>query len=115
MLWNYPAEARRLGLWFGLPAFVVALASTFRGRLRITLHGDRLTVFTGMGGVGWKSTHHWSGFRMVYEERSCSNTFLTLKGEHNVYFGSLLSEPRRHFVLQALRAMLAERSAPDAG
>ncbi|HEY1204844.1 MAG: hypothetical protein ABSH46_15690 [Bryobacteraceae bacterium] len=109
-----PAEARSLAVAFWLPVLVVLSVATFRGRLRITMHRERLTVFAGMCGVGWRSTHRWSSFRTIYEEKSRSNSFLTLKGEHDVYFGSLLSERRRHFVLQALRAMLAERSAADA-
>ena len=108
------ADARMVALAAFLLGFIALSAAAFRGRLRITLHGDRLTLFAEVCGVGWKSTHRWSSFQTVYEERSRSNRFLTLKGEHDVYFGSLLSERRRHFVLQALRAMLAERSAADA-
>jgi hypothetical protein len=107
-------DARMVALAVWLPVFVALSAAAFRGRLRITLHRDRLTLFTAVCGVGWKSTHRWSSFRTIYEERSRAKRFLTLKGEHAIYFGSLLSERRRHFVLQALRAMLAERSAADA-
>ncbi len=109
-----PADSRMVAWAVFLLGFVALSAAAFRGRLRITLHGDRLTLFAAMCGVGWKSTHRWSSFQTVYEERSRSNRFLTLKGEHDIYFGSLLSERRRHFVLQALRAMLAERPAADA-
>ena len=109
------ADARMVALAVFLLGFVALSAAAFRGRLRITLHGDRLTLFAAVCGVGWKSMHRWSSFRTIYEERSRSNRFLTLKGEHDIYFGSVLSERRRHFVLQALRAMLAERSAADAG
>ena len=108
------AESRMLGLAVWLPMFVALSAAAFRGRLRITMHRDRLTLFAAVCGVGWKSTHRWSSFRTIYEEQSRANSFLTLKGEHDIYFGSLLSERRRRFVLQALRAMLAERSAADA-
>jgi hypothetical protein len=107
------AEARMVAWAVFLLGFVALSAAAFRGRLRITLHGDRLTLFTDMCGVGWKSAHRWSSFRTIYEERSRANHFLTLKGEHAIYFGSLLSERGRQFVLQALRAMLAERSAAD--
>lgn len=108
------ADSRMLGLAVWLPVFVALSAAAFRGRLRITLHRDRLTLFTAVCGVGWKSAHRWSSFRTIYEQQSRANSFLTLKGEHDIYFGSLLSERRRHFVLQAMRAMLAERSAAGA-
>ena len=107
------ASSGRFRFWLTLVlALSATAAAAFRGRLRITLEGDRLTIFAGVLGVGWKSTHHWSSFRTVYEEQlsRSRSPFLTLKGEREVSFGSLLSERRLRFVLQALRAMLAERS-----
>jgi len=74
-----PADARKLVLAVWLPVFVALSAASLRGRLRITLHSDTLTLFADVCGVGWKSTHRWSSFRTIYEERSRSDRFLALK------------------------------------
>ena len=84
------------------------------GQLRVTRHGDRLTLFWGLGPLGLTSTYQWSSFRKVYEEKQYDrDTILVLDGEFRVTFGSLLSQRQRDFLLQALRAMLAE--TPVAG
>ncbi|MGC9971714.1 MAG: hypothetical protein ABSE56_14120 [Bryobacteraceae bacterium] len=89
------------------------------GQLRITRHGDRLTVFTGVGTVGWTSEYRWSSFETVYEEDRSSpegrdTRIIVLDGERRVTFGGILTDERRDFVLHALRAMLAEKQATAA-
>jgi len=88
---------------------VVGSLHLLLGQLRITRHGDRLTVFCGLGPMGFTSGYPWSSFRKVYEQATYNNgPILVLDGEFRVTFGSLLSLSQRDFLLQALRAMLAE-------
>jgi hypothetical protein len=104
-----------------LAAAVAALCLVpIAGQLRITRHGECLTVFKGVGTVGWTSEYRWSSFRTVYEELQGSggrmgyDRVVVLDGERRVTFGSLLADKRRDFVLQALRAMLAEKQGTAA-
>jgi len=103
---------------FGLPFligtfFLVGMCvMNVAGRVELALNGDNLSVFIGVGPVGWKRTYLWSEFSSVREGFG-SNTYnwnrqpgIVLEGKRRLAFGSMLSEQRRYFVLSVLRKML---------
>jgi hypothetical protein len=108
---------------FGLPFLIgsVFLISyclmTVAGEVEVRRQGDRLTVFTGFGPLGWTRTYAWSDFTSVREDNR-SNGFnwnrrgalLVMDGKRRVAFGTMLSEERRYFLLSALRQMLRTNS-----
>lgn len=106
---------------FGLPFligtfFLIGMcAMTVAGKVELSQTEDRLSVFTGIGMVGWSRTYAWSDFSTVREDASrgfnrnrMGQTAIVLEGKRRLAFGSLLSENRRYFVLSALRKMLRD-------
>ena len=112
----------RLSL-FGLPfligsCFLVALcAMSVAGEVAITQDGDRLSIFTGVGWVGWTRNYAWPDFSSAREgfEPNTNNRTRTivLEGKRRTTFGSMLSEERRYFLLAALQAMLRNANRPQ--
>lgn len=107
--------------FFGLPFLVGSLflvglcAMTLLGKVSVTKTGDRLWVFTGVGGLGWTRQFSWSDFYTAREDLARSSyqmswsglgRTLALEGKRKITFGSMWSENRRFFVLAALREML---------
>jgi len=95
--------------------FLVAVcAMQVAGRITVTRNGDRLSIFSGVGSIGWTWNYRWSEFSSVREDyvgaesadESQHGSVLALEGKRRVRFGSKLSGPRRRYVLEVLRAML---------
>jgi hypothetical protein len=87
------------------------------GTVVVTLNSGRLSIFTGVGPVGWTRSFSWSEFKAVREDlngggfnwkRRVRSIFP--EGSRRVGFGSLLSDDRRYFVANALRANLGNAS-----
>ncbi|MBI4602928.1 MAG: hypothetical protein HY721_13305 [Planctomycetes bacterium] len=106
---------------FGLPflAGTVFLGSmavmTICGKVRVRVRqglGQGLgQVFVGAGVIGWRKRFDPKAIRRVLEKdtsgtRSAS-TSIVLEGEERIVFGSPLSEARRYFMVQVLRAIFA--------
>lgn len=80
------------------------------GNVELSQRADSLTVFTGVGQLGWTRNYLWSDFRSARED-SRGNGFnwnrqgvvLVLEGKRRAAFGTMLSEERRYFVLSVLR------------
>ena len=84
------------------------------GKVVVTRHSGQLTIFTGVGLVGWTRKYDWADFSTVSEEpfrlwrRNRNGNPLILEGKRQVAFGGLWNGARRYFALHALRAMLAQ-------
>jgi hypothetical protein len=103
---------------FGLPfligsIFLIGLcAMTVAGKVEVAQNGDRLSVFIGVGWLGWTRNYLASDFSSVREDRGLTGfnfnqraMVVVLEGKRRAAFGSMLSEERRYFVLSALRKM----------
>ena len=108
---------------FGLPfligsIFLVSLcALTVAGKCSIVRSGDRLSVFTGVGGLGWTRNYSWSDFSAIREDSSVNWSrrswfwgsgakSIVMEGKRRLSFGSMWSDNRRYFVLSAMREMM---------
>lgn len=105
---------------FGLPfligsCFLVSFCAMMTvGKITVSVHGDRLAVFTGVGPFGITRTGSLSDFKTVSEDLGfvTANTNRTsrvirLEGSRSMAFGSMLSNERRHFLAGALRTALS--------
>lgn len=106
---------------FGLPFLIGSIfliawcAMTVAGKVELSQREDRLSVFLGVGSLGWSRNFPWSDFTSVREDsrRSRYNwngqgQIIVMEGKRRVAFGSMLSEEKRYFVLSALRKMLRD-------
>jgi hypothetical protein len=87
---------------------------TLCGRHVVSVEGDEGIVFTGVGPVGMRKRFAWSEVTGVEEDvhsggRGGPSRSIRLNGVNPITFGSLLSEPRRQFLLAMLRRKLIER------
>jgi hypothetical protein len=121
----------RLNAWSAAAMILLlggAGTAAWMGELRITRHGDRLTIFRGVGKIGFRSMYLWSGFRSAYEVvypagvafpdggSYADDAYVVLSGSRRVTFGSWVTEERRRYLLAALRVTLRakeDESAPD--
>jgi hypothetical protein len=104
---------------FGLPFligsfFLVSLcAMTVAGKIEVVKDGERLSVFRGVGRLGWTRSYQWSDFSTARESAG-RNGFnfnrqtqaVALEGKRRLAFGSMWNDERRYFVLSVLRRML---------
>jgi hypothetical protein len=106
---------------FGIPFMVgtlivgsLALMSVI-GQIVVTVDRNRGQVFTGVGRIGWKRDFDWGAMCRVEELGSyfyypwSGGQEVVLIGKTRIRFGSMLTDPRRYFILQALRTLLASR------
>lgn len=106
---------------FGIPfllgtiLLVSMCATSVAGKLTITRHSDRLSIFFGVGSIGWTRTCSLSDFSTVREgypgfgNWNWSNRqgpSIRLEGKRAVAFGSMLTTDRRYFLLQVLQTAL---------
>jgi len=89
------------------------------GEVTVTVHSGQLTIFTGVGSIGWRRTCVLSDFSTVREGYSGLGGWnwnrqqgpsIRLEGKRAVAFGSMLSTDRRYFLLKVLQASLREAS-----
>ena len=82
------------------------------GKVTVSLHGDRLAIFTGVGLIGLTRIANLSDFKTAREDYSAMNTnrparVIRLEGARALAFGSMLSSERRYFLLAALQSALS--------
>jgi len=105
---------------FGLPFLIGSIflvswcAMSVAGKVTISVHGDRLAVFTGIGPFGLTRTANLSDFKSVREDfgnRSMNSNrasrVIRLEGARSMAFGSMLSNERRYFLVGALKVALS--------
>jgi hypothetical protein len=106
---------------FGFPfmigsiALVAMCAMSVAGKVELSQSEDRCSIFTGVGGFGWSRHFLWSDFSSAREDArrggfnwSGQGQVIVMEGKRRVAFGSMWSEERRYFVLNALRKMLRD-------
>jgi hypothetical protein len=108
---------------FGIPFLIGSIilvsvcAMNVAGKVTITRHADRLTIFTGVGPIGWTRSSAWSDFRTAREDfTAVMNNYnrqgkvIRLEGNRAIAFGSILTTDRRYFLLSAIQSDLAGSS-----
>jgi hypothetical protein len=108
---------------FGIPfllgsCLLVSLcAMTVLGKVTVSVHGDRLSVFTGVGPLGITRTANLSEFKTVREDfgygsmnTNRASRVIRLEGANSLAFGSGLSNERRYFIAGALKTALSGSS-----
>ena len=81
------------------------------GKVVVAVDGDEGRVFAGVGSVGWTRRFVWGCVTAVEETAVDYNgqSRISLISQTRLTFGTLLTDCRRHFVLQGLRKLLATR------
>ena len=106
---------------FGLPFLIgsiflsgMTLMSLFgKVEVRFDYHGDR--VFTGIGPIGWTRKFVLSEVESIKEESvsnasdNAHNKCIVMEGKRRLKFASTLSDGRRYFMFNALRAAHQQR------
>jgi hypothetical protein len=105
---------------FGIPfligsCFLVSFcAMMVLGKVTVSVHGDRLAVFTGVGPFGLTRTGNLSDYKTVREDfgygsmnSNRSSRVVRLEGNRSMAFGSMLSNERRYFLVGALKSVLS--------
>ncbi|MCI0639740.1 MAG: hypothetical protein L0Y72_24105 [Gemmataceae bacterium] len=98
-------------LLFGSIAFM-----TVCGKVVVVADGDDGRVFQGVGPIGWTRRFDWASMSSVEEafpswhHSGSIVKVISLVGQTRLSFGSMLSDPRRYYLLQCLRKFLADRS-----
>lgn len=107
---------------FGIPFLLGTLlfgsiaVMTVCGKVTVTVDGNRGCVFVGAGPMGWTGRFDWGEIKRIDQDLSSvqhagnHGAVIVLVGKTKLKFGSMLTEPRREFVLQALRRLLTVRS-----
>lgn len=109
---------------FGIPFLIGSIvlvswcAMAVAGKVTVTRNSDQLTIFTGVGPIGWTRTYPWSDFSTISEGYASfpggwnnrQGPSIRLEGKRAVAFGSMLSTDRRYFLLTAIRSALAGSS-----
>ena len=104
---------------FGLPFLIgscvlVSMCALYTaGKITVTQDSDRLSIFCGVGWLGWTRNYVWSDFRTIREDSGLNGfnwnrqgRLIVLEGKRRVAFGSMWTEDRRYFVLNAIRPFL---------
>ncbi len=85
------------------------------GRVVVSVDGADGQVFTGVGSIGWTRRFDWRAITAINEffyvpnQRGVSRVAVSLVGTERLQFGMMLNEPRRHYLIQTLRTLLALR------
>ncbi len=108
---------------FGLPSLVGTVfligwcAMAIAGKVEVSQRGEGLSVFTGVGWLGWTRRYSRSDFTSAREDGrpngfnwNRQGVTIVLEGKRRAAFGTMLSEERRYFLLSALRQMLSNSS-----
>src|SRR6185503_3082000 len=105
---------------FGLPFLIVSIflvswcAMSVAGKISVSVHGDRLAIFTGVGPFGITRTAYLSDFKSVREDfgygsmnsNNRASRVVRLEGTRAMAFGSMLSNERRYFLVGVLNTAL---------
>ena len=107
---------------FGIPFLLgsILLGSltlmTLFGKVVVTVSGDDGSVFTGVGPIGWTrrfafSAVHSAAEHLGYNRNGGPSPVIRLAGAHPMSFGSMLTEPRRQFLLGILARAIRDRGS----
>jgi hypothetical protein len=94
---------------------LLALMTTV-GRLSVSGERGEGAVFIGIGPIGWTRRFDWKSIRKVEEENigyrysGSHGLAIALIGQDRTKFGSMLTDRRRYFMVQALRKLLKLRT-----
>jgi hypothetical protein len=113
---------------FGIPFLLGSIllvslcAMSVCGKVVVTIADGRVKIFTGALGIGLRRSFPLGSFsgvedgRPKYSYSGQGSVGITLVGERKYSFGTMLSEERQHFILNALRkVLLAEKKAVGQG
>jgi len=105
---------------FGLPFLIGSIflvswcVMSVAGKVTVSVHGDRLAIFTGVGPFGVTRTATLSDFKSVREDfgygsmnSNRASRVIRLEGNRAMAFGSMLSNERRYFLVGALKTALS--------
>jgi hypothetical protein len=107
---------------FGIPFLLGTLffgtiaAMTVIGRVVISLDRDDGTIFTGIGPLGWTRRFDWNSITKIEDDFAShrgsdqQSRVISLVGQSKISLGTMLTEERRYYLLNALRQLLASRS-----
>lgn len=115
---NLPMSLFGIPFLLGSSLLVSMCAMTLFGKVTISVHGDRLAIFTGFGPFGFTRTASLSEFKTVTEDfrmvssmnSNGTSRVIRLAGSRSMAFGSVLSNDRRHFLAGALKTALSGSS-----
>lgn len=108
---------------FGIPFVLGTLAfgsmavMTVCGKTTVTVDNfsNASRIFTGVGPIGWTRRFEWASITRIeedypgYQSSGSSGMVIVLIGRTRLKFGSMLTDPRRYFLLQGLRKQLSRR------
>lgn len=106
---------------FGLPflagsiALITMTLMAIAGKVEVRLRGRAGVIFVGVGPVGWKRAFNLTEVESIAEEGAAVNYpggtdgSIVLRGRTRLRFATHLTEARRHFIAQALKAAKAGR------
>jgi hypothetical protein len=86
------------------------------GKVEVRVCGTQARIFTGMGPIGWRRSFDWSGVASVritqtfMRNGDAGQCWIELDGPRRLRFGTLLTEPRCHFVANVLKLKLVSGS-----
>ena len=105
---------------FGIPFLIgsIFLVSwclmSVAGKVTVSVHGDRLAIFTGVGPLGVTRVANLSDFKTARQDwgyggmnSNRTSQVIRLEGARTMAFGSMLSTERRYFLLSALQSALS--------
>jgi hypothetical protein len=101
---------------FGIPFVLGTLlfgglaVMTVFGRVDVIVTDTVGRLFTGIGPLGWTRRFDWSEVTRIeevvlYQYSGSNGQVISLVGKTRLKFGGMMSEVRRHFVLQGLRVL----------
>ncbi|HLY43153.1 MAG TPA: hypothetical protein VKR52_18205 [Terracidiphilus sp.] len=105
---------------FGIPfligsCFLISwCVMSVAGQVVITRNLNQLSIFTGVGPIGWTRHYAFSDFRTAREDFSRytagwnrNGGVIRLEGQRGIGFGSMLTTERRYFLIGILRSALS--------
>ena len=109
---------------FGIPFLIGSIflvswcAMSVAGKVSVSVHGDRLAIFTGVGLLGLTRIANLSDFKTAREDwghftnNNQPSRVIRLEGARALAFGSMLNAERRYFLLAALQSALSGSGRP---
>lgn len=109
---NFDLKASLFGIPFLLGSIfliTMCLMSVF-GKIKIEI-GRTSSAFVGIGSLGWKKTFDWNDIHKIEEYHTTGknhNTSIKCSGRTHFTFGSMLSNTRRLYLIDALNYLKAQ-------
>ncbi len=117
-------EPPLMGIIFGLEALVLGSVAVMCicGKVEVRICGTQGRIFTGIGPIGWRRSFDWSGVAWVRITQTFmrhggpGQCWIDLDGPRRLRFGTLLTQPRCHFIANVLQLKLfggSQNTGPD--